>query len=163
MRTIILAMAVAIVVPAQPSHNAPWFSRSCELTPISLWEYRYEACDETTDYKSLNCALALKLDQSPEFERYRFYRGWENWMQAGFISGSALLLIDIVGTKAMGGLCSSSFNPSCGDVGLTTVPVQYYLAFFGISIPLNAISSYKRINYMKALVSDYNRKLDSTR
>jgi hypothetical protein len=146
------AMALALEAPAQS-----WMAGKCELIPVSPLKFRYLACEDTTDYKSLNRALALKVDANPQFPRYRSYRGWENGVQVAVIGGAVLFAADMLATNSVRLMCSPSFNPSCEDIGWTTLSPWYYLGFFSVTIPLNVFISHKRIGFMEVLIGEYNR------
>ena len=150
-----------VPVMAEKPITMTWISRPCQLIPISPWNYRFEACEDTTGYLTLNRALALKLESSPEFDKYRQYRGWENFAQSSLGLGILLMTLDFTVTRLTGPLCRTSFSSACGDTGFTTLSWPYYLGFFSVTVPLNVFTSSKRMAYMDFLVQQFNRGLKS--
>ena len=122
--------------------------RACELISINRYLYRYQHCNDSTDYTSLNRLLVLTLDGSMEFDKYRRFRNIERRLLPITYTVALTALADFFVTRIAGEICPESFNPNCNEKDRITtfLPWQAYAVSMGITIPLQIMFAKKCVN-----------------
>lgn len=157
---ILLALSLAVASAATGKAPAlPSLSQSCELVSRNRFLFQYAHCEDTTDYRSFNLLLSLRLEKNPDFDKYRRYRTWERPVKVVTSVAALAFMGDFALTRISRGLCIESFNPNCVDEDRITslLPWQAYAISLGVTVPLHTLLSIRRMRYQDKLVAVYNQ------